>query len=796
MLERSMIRQGEERYRESVRVAQENNRASDTSYARRLTASLCTDVATSLDAWIKDTGPCKGAYARVVLRKLDTEQSAFITMKTIFDCLVSEQSLLTTALLIGQRIEDQVRFSVFEENFPDLYRHIVKDFAARNTVSYRRKHAVLTNAHNRHEEYKGLTSNQRGQLGAVLIDHAIKATGLFDVKLVRLPGMKSTKVLYATDETLEWINEHINQFALLYPDFSPTVLPPKPWVSMYNGGYYLRSLQQRFPFVKAKTPIQREGIQGHDWKVPMDAVNKLQETGWRVNQFVLKTMQEAWRNNLGIGMPPSEKLQPSPCPFPKDLNKKDMTNEQREVFNYWKKECSDIYTAERKRVSKCLLLGRIFSSAARYSKYEAFYFVYNTDFRGRIYAASSGFSPQGPDISKGILEFSTGKALGATGFRWLCIHGSNTYGNDKVPFDARVDWCLERTELLVSIAKDPFSREARNLWSGADKPYQFLAFCREFAGAIKDKEGFVSHLPIALDGSCNGLQHFSAMLRDEVGGKAVNLMPGDKPEDIYQEVANVAITKLRLRLPSEVHARKALAFGIDRKITKDPVMTVPYGSTMRNCLRKTTEYVTNNIERSQWADTPDMYKGTAYLGKVIWGSIDDVVIAARAAMKWLRKVSNILSKQNYPIVYVTPSGFKMFQSIMVPKIKRVKTQLLGTVELWMRVDTNKIHAHKQANGVSPNFVHSLDASHLTMTVNASDFDSYAMIHDSYGTHACDTDELAWILREQFVRLYTENDVLQDLKDDLEERYNLELPDLPPKGSLILEDVRKSKYFFG
>ena len=39
-----------------------------------------------------------------------------------------------------------------------------------------------------------------------------------------------------------------------------------------------------------------------------------------------------------------------------------------------------------------------------------------------------------------------------------------------------------------------------------------------------------------MDGSCNGLQNFSAMLRDEVGGKAVNLIPSDKPQDVYMEV--------------------------------------------------------------------------------------------------------------------------------------------------------------------------------------------------------------------------------------------------------------------
>ena len=35
------------------------------------------------------------------------------------------------------------------------------------------------------------------------------------------------------------------------------------------------------------------------------------------------------------------------------------------------------------------------------------------------------------------------------------------------------------------------------------------------------------------DGSCNGLQHYAALGRDEKGGQAVNLMPGPKPADVY-----------------------------------------------------------------------------------------------------------------------------------------------------------------------------------------------------------------------------------------------------------------------
>lgn len=39
------------------------------------------------------------------------------------------------------------------------------------------------------------------------------------------------------------------------------------------------------------------------------------------------------------------------------------------------------------------------------------------------------------------------------------------------------------------------------------------------------------------DGSCNGLQHYAALGRDLEGGKSVNLVPSDQPQDVYKGVA-------------------------------------------------------------------------------------------------------------------------------------------------------------------------------------------------------------------------------------------------------------------
>uniref|UniRef100_UPI002FBEC18E DNA-directed RNA polymerase n=1 Tax=Escherichia coli TaxID=562 RepID=UPI002FBEC18E len=59
----------------------------------------------------------------------------------------------------------------------------------------------------------------------------------------------------------------------------------------------------------------------------------------------------------------------------------------------------------------------------------------------------------------------------------------------------------------------------------------------EYAGVQHHGLSYNCSLPLAFDGSCSGIQHFSAMLRDEVGGLAVNLLPSETVQDIYGIVA-------------------------------------------------------------------------------------------------------------------------------------------------------------------------------------------------------------------------------------------------------------------
>ena len=121
--------------------------------------------------------------------------------------------------------------------------------------------------------------------------------------------------------------------------------------------------------------------------------------------------------------------------------------------------------------------------------------------------------------------------------------------------------------------------------------------------------------------------------------------------------------------------------------------------------------------------------------------------------------------------------------------------------LTLTFEGDKIDRAKQMSAVAPNFVHSLDATHLMMTVlrMREVTCSFAVIHDSFGVHACDVDDMHYALRDEFVNLYSDNEVLVDFyRESL-----LRLPgdqwpdaDTPPEaGEYNLEEVRDADFFF-
>jgi DNA-directed RNA polymerase len=168
-------------------------------------------------------------------------------------------------------------------------------------------------------------------------------------------------------------------------------------------------------------------------------------------------------------------------------------------------------------------------------------------------------------------------------------------------------------------------------------------------------------------------------------------------------------------------------------------------------------------------------------------------------MDWLKKVSAAASKANLPIEWVTPVGFPVHQAYYDTSSRRVKTRL-GDQVIKPRLQEylSTINSREQSNAFPPNFVHSLDAAALQLSVcYAADngIEEFAMVHDSYGCPAADAELLGQCLRLAFVEMYQENNVLADLKANVEAALGSSLPEPPAMGTLDLELVKQSDFFF-
>ncbi|MCI0659190.1 MAG: DNA-directed RNA polymerase, partial [Acidobacteria bacterium] len=416
----------------------------------------------------------------------------------------------------------------------------------------------------------------------------------------------------------------------------------------------------------------------------------------------------------------------------------------------------------------------------------------------RAYPVPGEIQPQAEDMSRALLEFGRGKPLGERGAFWLAVQLANLYGHkvDKLPLAKRAEWVREHQAEILDSAQRPF--EGQMFWAEAEKNWRFLAAAFEWAGYVAEGAGYISHLPIAMDGTCNGMQHLSALGRDPVGGAWTNLVPGEEPRDLYQEVAN----RLEAIVGEDAGNGDPMAIlwqpAIKRALVKQATMTTPYGVTISGMKGQLRSAILE--DPAYRARFPDDKAASSYLAPRVNRAIGQVVVKADEIRKWLRKIAKKLAKRDRGLSWTVPTGFPVIHEYREEKARRVDT-VRGSQLVYQADRSLEIRTRKQTNSIVPNLIHSLDAAHMMFTVwalNELGLSDFSMVHDSYAVHACDVDLMNRVLREQFVRLHTEYNLskfLEQVKAGAASiRFTKRLA--PPElGTLDLADVLKSDYLF-
>eukprot|EP00049_Salpingoeca_infusionum_P023383 m.11806 g.11806 ORF g.11806 m.11806 type:complete len:1260 (+) comp5772_c0_seq1:65-3844(+) len=620
----------------------------------------------------------------------------------------------------------------------------------------------------------------------------------------------------------------------------PMKIPPLPWTSLTKGAY----LVAPSPFMRSKDLyFQHYGLvseASHLMDDVFDAITHLSNTPWKVNSFVFDVAKRLFFSEEGfdaLDIPPADLDVPDPL-------SRDATEEERLAHS----NATRVYRAEKANAHSQRVMLHLKLMVAELMGNSTFYLPHNVDFRGRAYSTSSYLTHIGDDLSRGILTFGNKRPLGKEGLRWLKIHLSNTYGNDKCSLDDRERFADEHMQQVQEAAEQPLEQyesleSVENMWwAKGENPWQVLATCHELWAAVNapNPELFESSLPVQTDGTCNGLQHYAALGGDIEGAKHVNLCRiegDDRPQDVYSAVA-ATIFKHVLRhadgdlshtpeLADEksriIHLAKVIKKqgSVQRKIVKQTVMTNVYGVTFVGG----REQILKQLRGSTIVDPEDVYDLATYLTRLVFISLSEIFENAQTIQRWLARQAKSIAASGEPVAWITPLGMPIVQPYHHPKGFLFRTRLQSVHLVEASSPQQLPSATKQASAFAPNFVHSLDATHMMYTANACHKSNitFASVHDSYWTHAATVGEMNRHTREQFAKLHSQP-ILQELQEFFKLHYEgrpilkterrkkitalsdaedeesftdkvVHIEDTPPRGDFDPQEVLKARYFF-
>jgi DNA-directed RNA polymerase len=389
---------------------------------------------------------------------------------------------------------------------------------------------------------------------------------------------------------------------------------------------------------------------------------------------------------------------------------------------------------------------------------------------------------------------------------------ANARGYDKLPYEERVAYVDANIKEILRSAESPL--ENVSFWTEADEPLMFLSGCKALSDAL---DGKLVHYPVPLDATCSGIQIYSGLLMDEEGARAVNVINNEtgRPADIYKEVADVVERRLMSGdYPKEftftdsegnftevktTREAQGLRGKVDRKKTKRNVMTQPYSVTQRGMYEQLREL----FDEAQ-DDGKEFWKGEKWvsiklLTHLNTQAIFEVVKGAIIGQEYIKEITKHFNLSNKPLVWKTPIfGFPVIQASQKRRKKRLATQL---GKLQFTYLTGDIDSRKQTSSIAPNFIHSLDATLMLLTVerlaeeyNVTDF---ALIHDSFAVPCTEVAHLNNAVRDSYVELFM-SEPLAEWYEQLQAKLpnvKLQHPDEVMLYTLNIQDVWDSDYIF-
>ena len=762
--ERKQIRGGIDKLHSNTTKLEEKTYASATVYGSSCMNSILPDLIAYIDEKKKKYSRFAGKDAVVIHNHIvpfDSEIQALLTCKVVFDHVFAprqkKQALTNTALAVGQALEADCQMSYYEQEAPALLATLKKNYwhQAKGT-EYKRK-CIQTLMHKQNiSPWISWHKNTKIKIGTWLIDCLCEISGWFEKELIR-KGKKTVNILSPSEKLINHKDEVMLMAEMFSPLAKPMLIPPRNWHALQDGGYYLNDLNKCHKLIRRNDGVLIQG------EIPYQFINKIQRVQYSLNPTIVKIAKKLEELGVCVG-----KFRPV---IDHELPPKPPEDASDETWKGWKKQATQVRNLQAAEVRKSCRT-RMTMNCVREFEDVDFYIPWSFDYRGRAYPIPAFLTPQDTDFGKSLLMFTKGAKINSQGMKWIKFQLATTYGLDKATMDERIDWIEkgENRELVHRVWSDPIANIAD--WENADEPWQFLAACIEWY-ELHYEHRFHTHLPVATDATCSGLQILAGLAKDKSTAKIVNVVGSSKPQDAYKLIAETSLSAIPDRLKPHW----------DRKVTKRCVMTIPYNAkpfSNRSYIRDAFKEKGVDVEKEELTQCVTAVRE----------AMNIIVPGPMQVMRWIEKeVSNAIRAGNQEIKWTTPSGFNVVQRLMKTETQVIKTQLMGRCEIRVQGAEKGVDLKHHKNATAPNLIHSLDASLLHFA--ASQFENpIALIHDSVLCRATDMCILSTLVRETYMRLFAEHEPITDFALSIGAE-----TDPPIIGDLHASEVIDSQYFF-
>lgn len=438
---------------------------------------------------------------------------------------------------------------------------------------------------------------------------------------------------------------------------------------------------------------------------------------------------------------------------------------------------------------------------------------------------------------------------------YLEEEGLDNISVDKMTLDDRVQWVNENMDAIIDLGiNGEIDTTAEKIVTFLACCIEWS----DYHKAVKDKRIYMSHLPIPIDGSNNGWQHLGAISKDTQTGDLVGLVPSEIQKDFYVQTAKELINLTEDERLVDILSRMPMK-RIRKGITKRGSMTraysagakkiaenmffdckaedyhTEYGITQDDCnkfakilikainnvcpgplqtmsyLQELAKYELGSFNKVNEDGEPagEEYKEAVKRRSELFKTkdiTDEEIEELDRLVKFTSKYKSILVHGNGAdrIKWTTPSGF----DVEYTKFRMERKKGRGTIAGFKKASGGHQGINHVAQtetdypdiqgflcGISPNVIHSLDASHMALVVDQW-HGEFGAVHDSFSTHACDVEHLLGITKRVFIDMYDVDNFYNWLEKELisEDHEDLGIQQ-PQLGKLDVNNIQESDYFF-